>query len=343
MKKQFLTIFALLFLSAGYWGCTRENSGVKSIEQLQRQNGVPVQIAIVKPKPFTREYTFYAILSGIKETTASAMIADKVDKIYYHVGDYVQKDAVVVSFPTDNPAAKYFQAKVAYEHASATLQRMENLYQDGGISLQELENTRTQFRVTKANWEAVKKTVKVKAPISGRITRINVQEADNVNPGMPLFTISQTQKLKAKLWIAENQIDDFQVGNHATANWHGITITGRVTQVDLSLNPKKQAFGVVLEFDNHDKKIMSGVNAEIKVYAAGSKNAIIIDRKNLIKKDHQNFVFVVKNGRAEQRLIQPGRLAGLDVEIISGLNPGDSLVTRGQFLLEDGARVKVID
>ena len=84
-------------------------------------------------------------MSGIKESNASAMVSDKVDKIHYRVGDKVRKDAVVVSFPTDNPAAHYYKAKVGFEHAQATLKRMQKLHENGGISLQDYENTRTHY------------------------------------------------------------------------------------------------------------------------------------------------------------------------------------------------------
>jgi RND family efflux transporter MFP subunit len=313
------------------------------MEQLHKENGIPVKIEVIELKPFTLEQTFHAVLSGIKETTANAMVSDEVEKIHFEVGDRVEKDAVVISFPTDNPAAQYFQAKVAFEHAQATLKRMENLYQDGGISLQELENSRTQYRVAEANWAAAKQSVKVKAPIRGTITSINVQQTDNVQPGDALFTIAQTHKLKAKLWVAENQIMDIEVGNKARAYWNSIEIEGRVTQVDMSLNSEKQAFGISVEFDNPAEKIISGVNAEIKVFSSQGENAVIIERKNIINKDGRTFVFVAKNGIAREQEITVGTSLGLDVEVVNGLKPGDSLVVEGLLLLENGVKIRIVE
>ena len=340
-----LHIYLLLFVTIllALIGCTKDENSAKSMEQLHKENGVPVKVEVIELQPFTLEQTFHAVLSGIKETTANAMVSDKVEKIHCDVGDHVEKNAVVISFPTDNPSAQYFQAKVAFEHAGTTLKRMENLFKDGGISLQELENTRTQYRVAEANWAAVKQSVKVKAPIRGKITSINVQETDNVKPGDALFTISQTHQLKAKLWVAENQINDFEVGNKATASWNSIQLEGTVTQVDMSLNSEKQAFGISLEFDNLDDKIMSGVNAEIKVFSLQGEKAVIIDRKNIIKKDDRDYVFVAENGIAKEQEITVGRSLGLDVEVVKGLKPGDSLVVEGLLLLEDGVKVRVVD
>jgi membrane fusion protein (multidrug efflux system) len=335
MKKLHIYLLLLVASLLVYTDCTKEDNSAKSMEQLHKENGVPVKVEVIELQPFTLEQTFHAVLSGIRETTSDAMVSDKVEKIHYDVGDHVEKDAVVISFPTDNPSAQYFQAKVAFEHAGTTLKRMENLYQDGGISLQELENTRTQYRVAEANWTAVKQSVKVKAPI--------VKETDNVKPGDALFTIAQTHQLKAKLWVAENQINEFEVGNKATASWNSIQLEGTVTQVDMSLNSEKQSFGISLEFDNPDDKIMSGVNAEIKVFSSQGEEAVIIDRKNIIKKDDRDYVFVAENGIAKEQEIAVGRSLGLDVEVVKGLKPGDALVVEGLLLLEDGVKVRVVD
>ncbi|NIA31364.1 MAG: efflux RND transporter periplasmic adaptor subunit, partial [Actinobacteria bacterium] len=254
-----------------------------------------------------------------------------------------KKDQVVVSFPTDNPAAQYYQTKVSFEHAQATLKRMKNLYESGGISLQEFENTKTQFKVVKANWEAVKQFVKVQAPISGIITQINVQESDNVHAGDALFTISQTFKLKSKFWVSESEIKDIHTGDSASATWGDVTIKGRVSQVDLSLDSKKQAFGVAVEFDNFQKQIKSGVNAKIMIQSGGGGEGILIDRKNLVKMENKNIVFVAINGIAKEREIILGKSLGLDVEVTKGLNPGDLLITEGQLLLKNGDKIRIID
>ncbi|NOY60884.1 MAG: efflux RND transporter periplasmic adaptor subunit [Calditrichaeota bacterium] len=342
--RKLITIFSCLFIVVQFFsGCTDEKNNAKSMEQLYKENGVPVKVETIKKVPIVIKHTYHAVLTGIKESKASAKVSDKVEKIYFSVGDHVKKDQVIISFPIDNPAAQYNQAKVSFEHARATLKRMQDLYKNGGISLQEFENTRTQFEVVKANWEAVKQFVKVQAPISGIITQINVQESDNVKPGDPLFTISQTYKLKSKFWVSESEIKDIHKGDSASATWGDITIKGRVIQVDLSLNAKKQAFGVAVEFDNSQKQIQSGVNAEITIQGDGGGEGILIGRKNLVRMENKNIVFVATNGIAKEREITIGKSIGLDVKVVKGLNPGDLLITEGQLLLKNGDKIRIIN
>lgn len=343
MNKLFLILMAGLFALSILAGCTKQQSNAKSMEQLHRENGIPVKIKTVMKQPLSQTQTFHAVLRGFKESTASAKVADKVDKIHFSVGSKVNKDEVVISFPTDNPAAHYNQAKVSHEHSLATRNRMQNLYESGGISLQDYENAKTQYQVTKANWEANRQAVKVLAPISGIITQINVQETDNVAPGDKLFTVSQTNKLKGKLWVSEDQINDIKKGDLTTASWNGAQLVGKVVQVDMSMNTKNQAFGVVVELDNSAQKVKSGINAEITIQRGGGENVISVERKNLIKKENQYIVLVANNGAAEERKIKTGRTLGLDMEILSGLNPGDNLITEGQLLLKNGDKINIVN
>lgn len=340
MKKIMIPV-VLATTAFLFWGCSKDETTAKSMDQLHKENGVPVKVETISRQALSIEHTFHAVLTGIRESNASAAVADKVDKVHYAVGDAVEKDAVVISFPTDNPAAQYQQAQVAYKHAEATLKRMKNLYENGGISLQDYENTKTQYEVTKANWEAAGRAIEVKAPISGTITQINVQQSDNVHPGDKLFTVSQTNKLKAKIWVNENDISAIHKGDKAAAEWSGHTISGRVTQVDLSLNSHRQAFGVVVEFVNPANLFKSGVNAEISINSKLNDQTIVVERKNILKQGNDSVVFVAANGTAQRRVVTLGKASGIHVEVRAGLQEGDQLITEGQMLLKDGDKILI--
>jgi len=330
---------SLLSMLAGCGGGETES---KSMEQIHAEDGVPVRVETVSFEPFTIEHTYNGVLTGELESSAKSKISDAVAKIYYEVGDRVSEGAVVLTFPTDNPAAQYFQAKVSYENATTTLERMETLFEDGGISKQDLDNARTMQEVAKANWDAAEQAVRVRAPLSGIVTQLNVRESDNVEPGEVLFTVSRADRLKARLWVPESQITDMAMGAGATATWGRSTLEGEVTQVDMSLNSKKQAFGVLVEFDNPDLMVLSGVNAEITVMTPTGRDAVVVSRRSVFREDSRHFVYIAEGEVARKREVVPGRAQGLSVEIISGLEDGDTLITEGGMLLEEGAKINIV-
>ena len=340
--KKIITLFILSGFTALAIGCGKKNVESKSMDMIYRETGVPVTVQTLEPGELHFECLFHSTLSGVEETSVSAMVTDKVEKILFAVGDRVNQDEIVMLFPTDNPATPYFQTKTAFEHAGTTLARIKNLYDNGGISLQEYENTKTQYEVTKANWESVQRTVRVKAPIEGVITQITVRETDNVKSGDKLFTVADTRRLKTEVWATEDQAASIAKGAPATATWRGVTISGSVVQMDTSLNPKRQAFGAVIEFDNPGGRMKNGVNAEIRVNSRASGRALVIDRKDVRTEGDSTFVFVAQDSLAVKRPVVLGRRHEMDVEVIRGLEPGDRVITGGQMLLEDKTKIRIV-
>jgi RND family efflux transporter MFP subunit len=254
----------------------------------------------------------------------------------------VEKNQMLLSFPPDTPSAKYQQAMVAYENAKITYERIEQLFQTGGISEQDRDNAKAAYDMAAADWDAERGMVKVQAPIEGYVTRINVRESDNVSYGDMLMTISQIDRMKTKVWASDREIGSIRKDQRSSAHWNGVEIYGNVTQVDMAMDGDKQAFGVVLEFKNNERILKVGIIADINIITYSNPDALAIERKDILKAGDRYFVYVAENGKAEQRDITMGRQHGLAVEIVEGLSMGDMLVTEGQLLLEQGSKINVV-
>ena len=342
MKRVIITTVLGLIMVLGFSSCTKEKKEAKSMEQIYKEEGVPVRTKAVSLTEFNKVLSFNSVLTGIKESTAYASVGGKVEKVLVKVGDFVKKDQVLVTFPTDSPSARYFQAKVAFENARTAFERIDNLYNSGGISLQNRDNARARFEVAKADWDTVRQMVKVKAPISGFVTRVHVAETDNVDREMPLVTISNTERMKASIWVSEDEIFDIEKDMPATATWKGNQIRGNVVEVDSAMNVMKKAFRALEEFQNPDNLLKAGITVGINITASSKPNAVVVKRKNILKEQEEYFVYIVKDGKAEKIKVVPGKQQVLDVEILEGLNPGDQLVVEGQMLLENGSKVRVV-
>ena len=340
--KKLLLILATGLLTAMIAGCGKQEEA-RNMEQIYSEEGVPVRIETVNQSGFSSELEYNATLTGIKESSAYASFGDKIERINCRVGDFVEKDEVILSFPTDNPAAKYYQAKVSFENSKTSFERIENLYATGGISRQALDNAAAAYHVAQADWDAVRQTVKVKAPISGIVTRVNFRESENVQSEDELFAISQVDRLKARIWVSDKQITLIEKDQKATARWNGTTLAGTVVQVDMSMNHERQAFGVVIEFDNPGMIVRCGVTASISIETYQNSGAVVVERKNLIKESDSYYVYTEESGFARKKQVTLGKNGGLEVEILRGLNEGEKLITEGQMHLDDGTKIKIIE
>lgn len=344
MKIELLIIVTVLVISLTWLtGCQKMEVGkIKSIEQIHEEEGIPVRVKEMEERSFSTFLNYTSPLKGVSESTASAMVSDEVASVLARVGDFVKKDQVVITFPVDNPAVQYEQSKVAYESAEKAFSRIKRIYEDNGVSKQDYDNARTQFEVSRANWLSVRKIVEVRAPISGYLTRLNVQASDNVRFEDELFTISNYDHLKTTIWVSDQEISRISRGQKAVAEWERHQIFGDVVQVDLSMDRSSMAFAVLVEFDNYDHTVLSGVTAEVRIITYTSENALVLNRKEMVKEGERWFAFLAENGIASKKELVTGLSQGMDMEILHGIKAGDLVITEGLSLVRDGSRIRVL-
>ena len=344
MKKAILiTLIISLVLLNGCLFDQKQATSFKSMDQLHQEDGVPVKIEEVRVDEFETDLKYTATLRARSEAVRYAQIADVVQDVYYNIGDYVRENETVVTFPENNQTTKYHQIKANYELAETTYRRMGRMYQEGVISKQELDSARTNFEVAKANLEATDDILRVKAPLSGYITQLNVKPTDNVSPGTPLFTVSNLDLIEAQIWASSKEADQIRVGQKVTLEWDGKLVQGSVIQVSQVMDSRRKAFEVKALFKNGDKVLTSGITADISIQTYNNEQAVVVSRRNLVEEDGKRFIYVVNNGKAIKREVLTGRERGTLIEVKSGLRPGEFMITEGSTMVADQTKVNIIN
>jgi membrane fusion protein, multidrug efflux system len=344
MKNKIIILFILsAFSLLLFQGCGKEKADAKSMEQIRNEEGVPVKVEAVKYKKFTKYYSFFGKLTGIKEATKSSMVGGKIEKINAKVGDPVKKDQVIVEFAEDNPGIQFMQAKEAFDNAEKTYSRMKALLKAGETAQANFDAAETQYLVAKRNYESLKDMLFIDSPFDGTVVDIKVNEGDNVKNETRLFTVSQLNKMHTKIWASETEISSVKKGMNAEIVYNGKKFSGKVTEVSMAADPYKQAFYAEVEFDNPKMELKSGVTVEVKILTYENPKAIIIPRNLIMTDDKGTYVFLENNGVAEKRYVTNGNDSGLDYEIRNGLNPGDKVIVQGISLLDKGTKVKLVE
>lgn len=336
-------IWALIAVLLTIAACGKKDGKTPNMQQIQSEQGIPVRVKTVKPEAFSRELSYNAALSGSEESYGQALVSEVVSTVNARVGDRVQAGQLIVSFPQSTPAAQYEQAKTGFNAARQAYQRMQNLFAEGAISRQDLDNLETQFKIAEANLAASEKMINVRAPISGVITGINVNPGDRTYPGQNLFTVAGGSGYKAKLMIPDQDLSSIRLGIPAAASWGEIELSGRVSRIAMALDPYAKAVPVEVSFTGLNARVPFGVTAQIRLSVGTVNDAIVVSREQLITENGQKYVWVKEGDRARKRAVETGLDNQLQYEVISGLNAGDLLITEGQSLLADNARIRVTE
>jgi membrane fusion protein, multidrug efflux system len=192
----------------------------------------------------------------------------------------------------------------------------------------------------------------VKAAITGTVTNIPVQVGSTVSPQMPVVQISDMEDLEVRVYVAEKFISKMQVGLPAEMRFEAYpdrTFSGRIRELSPVIDPQSRTLEVKISIHDGTENLKAGMFGEIKLVTAEKEGVVKIPSECLVSRFGEDFVFTVeRTGEARMGVAKPVKVTGgieIDqmLEITSGLRPGDEVVYRGQTLLEEGSKVRVVE
>jgi len=193
----------------------------------------------------------------------------------------------------------------------------------------------------------------VTAPVAGTIVALPVQVGMTVSQAVPLARIASGNTLEIRLFVAERFISRIALGLGAEitlAAWPGEVFHGQITEVSPTLDPVSRTMEIRVRVSNPGDRLRAGMFANVRLITERKENVVKIPASAMITRFGERYVYVVEqdpespeHSVARRRRIVPGIVVDGMVEVQSGLAPNEEVVARGQTLLEDGARVNVIE
>ena len=222
---------------------------------------------------------------------------------------------------------------------------MKNLLAEGAVSQQAYDGIETQYEVAKANFDAARSTVEITSPLSGVVTAINVSLGDLANPQMPMATVANYGRLKAKFNVGESDMNNFYSGQSAGVYSElnpDLVQQAKVNQISKSADIQSRTFEIQAIFTNtKDNWFKPGMFCRVNVNLKTKNDALAIPMSAIIKKNNTDGVYIITDGKSTFKPVTAGITDGKSVEIISGLNEGDNIVTLGMNNLKDGSVVVI--
>ncbi|MBQ3199812.1 MAG: efflux RND transporter periplasmic adaptor subunit [Firmicutes bacterium] len=244
--------------------------------------------------------------------------------------------------------SQYNTVNSAYQTAVKNRDRYAALYAEGAISLSQLEQA--ESAVTGIGIDSVRLQVQqvqdqinncnVKSTVSGIVAELNVDPGDMAG-GSYVARVVNIDKVKLKANVTENLIACIEMGMELPVHIASVSdepFVGVVTSLPVAAN-QTMTYPVEITIDNPDHKIMGGMFAEVDVVRSEAVNSLIVPKSAV---DSNSTVYVVEGETARAVQVETGMSDDNNIEIISGLQAGDEVVTAGAYLLSDGDKVRVV-
>ena len=189
----------------------------------------------------------------------------------------------------------------------------------------------------------------VKAPISGRVTSFPPTIGTMVSQSYSIAKISDTDELQIKVNVAERFISRIRENQTAIVSFDaypGVEFKARVFEVSPVLDTTSRTMLAKLKVEPADSRIKAGMYARVKLITDTIEGAVVIPNDAIVYRDGKPYVFTAKSESAESSVNMISVKEGLSVdnktEIQEGLKEGDVIIVKGQSLLSDGSKVKIL-
>lgn len=371
--------FALALACAGAAGCGRSQRAAEAAEAAPGTEGRPIEIALAPAEerdiPVAIEATGAFIAD--EESNVAPETSGLVAATFVNIGDKVSAGAVIARLSTADAELRLQQARASlqqaeaaaaqarerYNLARANAERYEWLLKTGDVpqtlheqAATEAETTRQGVATAEAaiaearTREALAKKAladtTIRAPFDGFITKRNVAVGEYVTPNSTVATVLKLDPIRLRLQIPELQASRLRVGQQVTATVEaldGRSFGGRIVAINPALDAATRATLVEVSIANPEGAIRAGMFATAEVSLGSSERALFVPREALLEDANTNSfrVFTSDGTTARLRIVKPGAAAGELVRIVSGIDAGDRVVTRGHEHLFDGALVSV--
>ncbi|MBS1518820.1 MAG: efflux RND transporter periplasmic adaptor subunit [Bacteroidetes bacterium] len=350
-KIKYISIAAVIFLIAAAFILPKILSGSKQDasgnSQPDMKNApVPANGFIVRSSELDNSIKVVGSVVANEEVDLRSELSKKITGIYFREGSFVPKGKLLFKLDDSDLEAQLNKLNIQLELIEKNLSRSKELYEKNLSTVEEYDNVLNEFDRINAEIDILNIQIdktNITAPFSGIIGFKQVSAGSYVTPGVILASIQDIGRVKLDFSVPEKYISGFKTGQGITFRVEGNDddFSGTISAFEPKLDGNTRTLTVRAVCQNPGRKLIPGTFANVELRLNSIDDAMLIPTQALIPKLKGHDVFVLKNGTAKLVDVQTGLRTEDQIQIVSGIQPGDTLLTTNILRLKDGAPVKI--
>ncbi len=331
--------------------CAQEGAEPDTTEAEEEEEIVAVPVEIGKPTrgDIVAVYSGTAPIEAFAEADVIAKVAGEVREILVEEGDDVKQGQVLARLDGDRLRLELDQSQANLRKLQRDYDRNVDLKEKGLISTGDFDKIRYDMEALEASYNLARLELdytQIRAPINGVISDRFIRLGNTISANDPVFRVTSFDPLVAYLHVPEreyrNIAKDQIVGIDVDA-LEGQRIIASVTRVSPIVDPQTGTFKITIEISDAERRIKPGMFGRISIVYDRHTNVLQIPRSAILEESGETSVFVIEDGKAIRRSVRTGYANSGMIEIASGLEDDDRVVTVGQAGLKEDAVVTVIN
>ncbi|MDL2241895.1 efflux RND transporter periplasmic adaptor subunit [Bacteroidales bacterium OttesenSCG-928-L03] len=307
-----------------------------------------VSAKIMQPEKLTDGISVISSFIPDEEVNLSFEASGKITEIYFREGTNVRKGELLAKINDAPLRAELLKLEAQIPLARERVYRQETLLAKDAVSQEAFEQVTTELDKLNADIELVKARIaqtELRAPFDGVIGLRQVSEGAYVSPSTIIASLTKVIPLKIEFSVPEQHAlllkpgMPIQFTTSHDLEAHTAFIYAVEPSLDLSIHQQKAR----ARFANADGKMRPGQTAYLQVQSREIEDALLVPNEAIIAEMGRDIIYVYSGGQAVQTEVEKGIRASSDVQILQGLNPGDTIITTGVMQLRDRMPVNLVN
>ena len=241
----------------------------------------------------------------------------------------------------DDARVAEVQAQAQFDTANEHVKTMQNVGR-----VQQVKSAQAQMDAAKAHYENAAAQVayaEIRSPLNGMVADRPLNIGEMASAGSPLFTIVDISRVTARANVPAQQAATLRVGQPATISGPGGDLTGKITVVSPAVDPSTTTLQVWVQAPNPGEKLKLGSTARVSINAGAIPDAVVVPVAALLSSDEggEKVMIAGSDGLAHEQKVDVGIRSGDNVQILSGVKPGDQVIVQGALGLDDKAKIEI--
>jgi RND family efflux transporter MFP subunit len=342
MKSGNKSIIFLAFLI--FSGCHQGSEKAES-----RLAAVSVIVTPAAKVNSAKEISLSGNVEGNKTVRLGFLVAGRIDHIAAEEGNNVTKDKLIASIePTSYAVAKEL-ADIQVNQVQDEYDRLKSMYDKKSLSESDFAKITYGLQQAKAQQKLHAKNLadtRLYSPINGILLKRLAEPGEITGTGIPVLVVSDISKIKISAYIPENELQNVKIGQKAVVNVSSVSrsFDGRITEVGSLADPSSRSFLIRIEVDNPGLLMRPGMIAGVTIPCSVTDAKLAIPAAAVAHDfSDKSYVFIADTlkHRAFKRYVTTGLLINDMIEILSGLEDGEPVITGGYQKLTDGTEINI--
>jgi membrane fusion protein (multidrug efflux system) len=305
----------------------------------------PVQTTIVEAAPMVDRITAIGTIRSNEEVQIRSEVSGKVERVTFREGSKVARGDVLIKINDAELRAQLARAQARLAIAEEEADRQQRLHADSLTSARDYSNAANEAGIARAEADLIRAQLEktaIRAPFDGVIGLRAVSEGSYVSPTTPIASLQDLTPVKIEFAVPERYAGRVKVGDRIRFSVEGVpgSFDGAIYAREAAIDPVTRALRIRATSPNDDGALIPGAFANVEIVFA-EREAITVPSYAIVPELKGHRVFLFRGGKAEARSVEIGTRTEERVEVVNGLEAGDTLITSSLLQLKPGGAVAI--